>query len=507
MEDRLHLWEDLTQDPSHVSRVNELFDQLIFNKQSAILQESRSLVQITQIELVRFLWAQAKTLREERDLSLRQRPSQEPPQNSGYRHQPGEYEVWSLDLFDAPSGFTEDEIVIPVPGSEHIEVCEDCDGHGAVVCQHCGGSGQLVCGCCGGGGDVVCNSCGGYGYHEHQELRGGGSEGSPYYVTFRQTCGSCGGSGRQVCGSCGGSGRVSCNSCNGHGTVTCSTCQGCGAVIFDVVARQAFLVNQVRSEVSHLDQLRTLFPAFSPTFPENDQIPLLTANSHGPFSEADITPCFHADELQRYVDLPAIAGVVDRARAGADHLIRQSLALYDTPVYYVHFCFREQEYQCLLDPAAGTVHFDRNPFVDLLDAQLVQLRTLRKEQSYAAMDTLAKRIMELAVQDTSFSAQAAACRKESRGVHLKFFLLQLPLVVVGWGLLILLYFVLRGFGQPFPMTSLLPPVASVAAAWLVGYLRPKLPCSNEKQFLITAVVSSLITGPLLSALLFILFVF
>lgn len=153
--------------------------------------------------------------------------------------------------------------------------CQPCGGTGSVVCARCKGNGATVsyereqcpscgnnerrgyvkhrvrCDRCGGRGQIVarCSTCGGRGRVRGSETDAFGRR----RLDTRETCSSCGGSGRgvpepcpkcfggtgevdawQPCGRCRGTGVVShgikgnCPSCDGRGKLKCDCCEGRG---------------------------------------------------------------------------------------------------------------------------------------------------------------------------------------------------------------------------------------------------------------------------------------
>lgn len=87
------------------------------------------------------------------------------------------------------------------------EQCAPCSGRGEVTCRSCL-SGRVTCSGCGGGGSTT------------QTRYVSGNNGQGRHESYRQTCYSCGGSGRLTCTQCGGSSRIRCSECGGHGFFT-----------------------------------------------------------------------------------------------------------------------------------------------------------------------------------------------------------------------------------------------------------------------------------------------
>ncbi|GAB3416378.1 hypothetical protein GCM10027435_13630 [Haloparvum alkalitolerans] len=89
-----------------------------------------------------------------------------------------------------PDEFESLELDFPIPESERVDVCTNCDGNGRNRCTNCDGSGANRCGRCNGSGTNSDQSA--------------------------------------TCSKCGGSGTVVCDSCSGNGSTTCGTCDGTG---------------------------------------------------------------------------------------------------------------------------------------------------------------------------------------------------------------------------------------------------------------------------------------
>ena len=89
-----------------------------------------------------------------------------------------------------PDEFESLELDFPIPESERVDVCTDCDGNGRNRCTSCDGSGANRCGRCNGSGTNSDQSA--------------------------------------TCSKCGGSGTVICDACSGNGSTTCGTCDGTG---------------------------------------------------------------------------------------------------------------------------------------------------------------------------------------------------------------------------------------------------------------------------------------
>lgn len=512
MDELIRLWEDVTGDPAETGLVDSFFDRLVFQSESALLRESRSRLGYTKIERFRYVWADSRVLWESRSLYARQRPSSVAPGAPGRRHHPEEYDPWGIEMPGSLPDFQESENEIPVPGSDFIEECGDCGGAGRVVCYHCGGArqvtcdscggyGRFTCNDCGGRGEVRCAACGGYGrvkyfdYGANAELTKPcsycGSHGSV-------TCDSCGGSGVLICNKCRGAGRITCPTCGGDGDLVCDTCEGEGALIFDVVNRQKYRCKSARASVSNLTELFNRFPEyqFSTATPSP---PILTFREEGSLPPPQLERYFSAEELERFARIQAVTDVLERSREGTEHLVRQGLELFMKELYYVHFRFLDQDYECLIDPVAASIHFDRHPFHDLLNAQLRQLSALRELKSYQEFHILSQKILELAGKEPPFQEQAKACKKERSQVHLHFFLRQLPGVLGGYLLVTLIFLLLRGT-QWLSGQLLLPLLTALAASGLIGSLWHKLPCAGEKQFRLSGLGLGAVTGSLVTLL-------
>lgn len=85
------------------------------------------------------------------------------------------------------------------------------------TCTSCSGYGEVSCNC--GNGRETCISCGGSGRKPatRVEYAGNNQYRTVYYYTY---CAGCGGSGTQTCSRCHGTGRIRCPSCSGHGYFT-----------------------------------------------------------------------------------------------------------------------------------------------------------------------------------------------------------------------------------------------------------------------------------------------
>lgn len=87
-----------------------------------------------------------------------------------------------------PSEYESTVVDFPIPESERVDTCTDCQGNG-----------MLQCGNCNGGGRTQCSRCNGNG------------------VRNDSACGKCGGTGSIVCGRCDGNGRTICGQCEQRG--------------------------------------------------------------------------------------------------------------------------------------------------------------------------------------------------------------------------------------------------------------------------------------------------
>lgn len=87
-----------------------------------------------------------------------------------------------------PDAYEEATIDFPIPESERVDTCTNCNGNGNIQCSSCNGGGRQQCGRCNGSG-----------------------------VRNESTCSKCGGTGSRVCGNCDGNGRVVCGQCEQRG--------------------------------------------------------------------------------------------------------------------------------------------------------------------------------------------------------------------------------------------------------------------------------------------------
>lgn len=138
---------------------------------------------------------------ERRSLSNEETPYRGAPVDSGVPPDP-----WSVPV-RRPTQFEDRTERLPLPHSERVERCGECDGDGEVTCGWCHGSGT-----------VTCSSCSGRGYTEHTEYfteTDGNGNTSNRTETRRDSCGC--GNGQVSCARCGHSGRVRCDRCEGEG--------------------------------------------------------------------------------------------------------------------------------------------------------------------------------------------------------------------------------------------------------------------------------------------------
>lgn len=115
---------------------------------------------------------------------------------------------WDITLLPEVEQFAENESICYVQGSQYVENCHTCYGHGVVTCPKCKGHKKIKCPRCKGRGKNNCHNCGGAG---------------------ENTCSSCGGSGSkyQECAK----EEVGYIDTDGRAHYrTCSKCKGIGGV-------------------------------------------------------------------------------------------------------------------------------------------------------------------------------------------------------------------------------------------------------------------------------------
>lgn len=520
MGEQLCLWQDVSGEAAETGLVYGAFQTLFQQKDSPLLKRYQKTLRLTRIERVKYLWAASQVLWEERDLEERQRPTERFPR-PGRRHTAREYRAWDYSMPAPPPGFSDAHNELVIPDSQFVDTCHTCRGEGEVTCHtcsgigdltcdFCGGSGDVCCGSCGGSGDVYCSSCGGSGVYEYTEYDSDGIS----TIVHRTSCTDCGGSGSLVCRNCGGSGLLICDTCGGRGTVMCYRCHGSGivtcdvcsgkkALLFDVALHQNYRTRSERIVLSKLDDLMARFPDFQ-IFPDAGAKSVLAAREEGALAAPNVQGIISRDELERLVSLGALDDVLERARRGLSNLIRQGVNIFSKDLYYIHFSLSGEDYQGLLDPAEGSLAFDRHPFHDLFRVQMAEIKELHVQRRYREMYTMSQQFLELTSGEARFAEHDDACRQELKTVGWKFFLMEALGSLAGNLVGRLIFLLWRGV-RLISSSSLISIVLTVGLSWLARSWWSKLPCDSQSKFCISGLVLGGLLGiPIAMAVVFIL---
>lgn len=154
---------------------------------------------------------------------------------------PDEVDRWKYEC-EEPEDFINTSNIYHVHGSDRVEQCYNCGGHGKLRCHTCDTRGYITCTTCGGKKSWRCGTCGGRG-HEYRTC--GHCGGTGQYLNqstnsyqscsycrgskqIKHECYVCNGTGIKHCSKCRGSGVIDCPTCGTKGYITCTKCEGQG---------------------------------------------------------------------------------------------------------------------------------------------------------------------------------------------------------------------------------------------------------------------------------------
>jgi len=341
---------------------------------------------IESITLKPAYFAQLHTQYEERTVSAGKQPfkGQEVPHRKYYSI--SDVNPWESGL-KSYDDFVEDEETYSVAGSQHVEPCDDCGGHGHITCPKCAGKKEITCPTCSGAKKVNCPNCHGRGNTSGRcsSCDGGGQVKAGFNESEQRwnylPCSSCGGSGHKnitcsrchgskkiYCEKCKGSGRVTCSECKGTGTVPCRTCDSEGKLIHFFKIQQT-LDHEYHKQTFHHHSIKKSFPLFEfLTNNSGDEQKIELEGTQIAFEQGEKVSA-HITESNP--ELTAnLQGLLDEASepvSGSLHIIRQSLYVEQSDVFEVTYTMNNKNYILLIYGEENNVFATVSPITEVRD--------------------------------------------------------------------------------------------------------------------------------------------
>lgn len=438
---------DVTNDATYHSYAGNKLQQLFEGSKSKIIINQFNNVKTTKIEKIPVTFGLIQTLYEKRKIYESCTPSPMIQTSSGYRHKPEDYNVWDLTMDTDPENMEEKEYIMRVEGTDYLLECNTCGTTGEVVCDNCNngyevcpecdGYGTLWCGTCNGNGTVNCHSCGGYGSFtriETEYVREGDYE-VPTYVKVEEychtclgkgylTCSSCGGSGKLCCNTCGGDGSIICHKCRGRRYVICPSCNGCGHFLCEIMAKQNYIVNNLRSLIG-IYKLPEKYMNYSIMVADNENctaIAEITGENHiGNIPWQEILPPDYVEEKYISEETRKLLQTENRKIEG-NRPVRQKLHIYQKELLDVTYLLNGMEYNVLMDMGNDDIYIPYSLFENIISGVVDVMEENISEEKYDVFYDTYKDIRFLTANDIKLSVYNQRIRKMYGKITNLFFL-------------------------------------------------------------------------------------
>jgi len=298
--------------------------------------------------------------------------------------------VWDFDL-TLPEDFQNAYDQYVITGSQYVETCHSCKGHGQITCPSCGGKGKETCHSCKGKGQTRCYSCFGTGRTTCQGCGGSGRKSRTAYETwydsdghghttskvYYENCGVCGGSGKKRCHQCGGTGSNRCTTCGGSGILVCSRCIGTGSITCPTCQGRGQMFHYYNLEQRVQSHMQTQCILEAHVFAQYPKF-YIDPNKHKGQIKKDETADALAEDLMDSTHLYKVfRSLLDRSRqsspfdesGGSTRPVRQRIQVVQMDVYDLSYRFEEKEYCMLVWGYKDNlqVYAQTSPFSELRD--------------------------------------------------------------------------------------------------------------------------------------------
>lgn len=277
-------------------------------------------------------------------------------------------DVWSYNT-TPPSGFQNATHQQPINGTEEINRCGSCGGHGELICGSCNGSRVNRCSSCNGQGEVRCSSCNGRGENNCIWCFGKGINSNGERCTYCSgrgftPCDQCRG-GIKNCSRCAGRGEVTCDGCDGRGVVRCRNCGGEGRLIEYLYFDDTFTHSE-RSEWLHHSSLgaQTINVVNEMQTETRGEMALEVDKAA---IQSDDTDCSPYSALSAKCLGLVVASQSNDANSQNNRLLRQRLRVFRLRVVELTYMFLEKRYVIWLFGNGNKVYAPVSPISELGD--------------------------------------------------------------------------------------------------------------------------------------------
>ena len=273
---------------------------------------------------------------------------------------------WDSELssFD---DFVDEEKTYYVNGSQHVENCTNCKGHGELTCPSCKGEKWAWCKTCGGHGEYQCAKCRGTG-HTSQNCGTCGGEGRVKtdnnnaenrwnYIncptcggrkTVTVNCLECNGRKKIRCYKCEGTGKIECSNCRGTGTIPCRACDSQGKLMhyFQILQQ---LNHEYHSDTFYHDSITKSFPEFIKNVDSEEENRIeMKGTFVADLDEDEISTEFIENNPILTTDIQNLLDEADEPLSESTGINRQTLLLEKIEIYEVVYTMNKDKYTLLI---------------------------------------------------------------------------------------------------------------------------------------------------------------
>jgi len=359
-------------------------------------------ISIESIILKPAYYGELHTQYEERTVSAGKQPfkGQEVPQRKYYTL--SDVNPWDSGL-KSYEDFIEEEQTYSVAGSQHVESCDDCGGHGNITCPSCRGEKTETCNACRGAKKVNCPSCRGTGSSNDRcgTCGGDGRVKSDYNDAEQRwnyiNCSSCGGSGQKnttcsrchgskkiYCDTCKGTGKVRCSKCKGTGTIPCQTCDSQGKIIHYFKIQQK-LDHEYHEQIFHHQSVKKSFPLFEHlTNNGEDEQGIKLQGTQVAYEEGEeVSAHITENNPELTANLQSLLDEASEPVSGSLHIIRQTLYVEQNDIFEVAYTINNKSYSLLIYGEEKNVFATVSPMTEVRDGYYKEALKALENKKYS----------------------------------------------------------------------------------------------------------------------------